>query len=122
MYLDRFRYIWIIVLKYAEQETKLVHFSPRSRDQLKAHVLIYHHLFPSPAPFLLSNAAPTKSSACCRMQYGIVPVSPNGTTGSFPRIDFHWEHVKHLVIRPAFINDAGTAGQAPLCAKHLQLE
>ncbi len=34
----------------------------------------------------------------------------------------HWEHVKHLVIRQAFINDAGTAGQKPLCAKHLKLE
>ena len=59
MYLDVFRCIYIIVLKYAEQETKLVYFSPRSRDQLKAHVLIYHHLLPSPAPFLVSNAAPT---------------------------------------------------------------
>ncbi len=76
-----------MIFKYAEQETKLVHFSPRSRDQLKAHVLIYHHLLPSPAPSLVSNAVPTKPAACCRMQYGIVPVSPIGTTGSFPRID-----------------------------------
>ena len=60
MYLDVFRYIQIIVLKYAEQETKLVHFSPHSRDQLKAHVLICHHLLPSPAPSLVSNAVPTR--------------------------------------------------------------
>ncbi len=78
MYLDILRYIEIIVLKYAEQETKRVHFSPCSRDQLKAHVLIYHNLLPSPAPSLVSNAAPTKSSACCCMQYGSVPVSPTG--------------------------------------------
>jgi hypothetical protein len=35
---------------------------------------------------------------------------------------FHWEHVKHLIIRPTFINDVGTAGQEPLCTKHLKLE
>ncbi len=77
----------MIVLKYAEQVTKVVHLLPLLRDQLKAYVLIYPHLLLSPAPVLVSNAVPTKSSACCRMQYGIVPVSPTGTTGSFPRID-----------------------------------
>jgi hypothetical protein len=56
-------------------------------DQLKAHVLMYHHRLPSPAPSLVSKAASTKSAACCRMEYGIVPVSPIGTTGSFPRMD-----------------------------------
>jgi hypothetical protein len=35
---------------------------------------------------------------------------------------FHWEHVKHRVIRQAFINDVRIAGQEPLCAKHLKLE
>jgi hypothetical protein len=63
-----------------------LHFSLRSRDQPKTHVLTSHHQLPSPAPSLVSNAAPTKSSACCRKEYGIVPVSPTGTTGSFPRM------------------------------------
>jgi hypothetical protein len=35
---------------------------------------------------------------------------------------FHWEQVKHLIIRSTFINDTGTAGQEPLCAKHIKLE
>jgi hypothetical protein len=46
-----------------------------------------HHLLPSLAPSLVPNAAPTKLSAYCCMHYGIFPVSPTGTTGSFPRID-----------------------------------
>jgi hypothetical protein len=35
---------------------------------------------------------------------------------------FHWEHVKHLIIRLAFVNDAGTADKESLCAKHVKLE
>ncbi len=35
---------------------------------------------------------------------------------------FHWKHVKHLVIRQAFINDEGTAGKEPLCTEYLKLE
>ncbi len=50
-----------------------LHFSPRSGDQLKAHVLIEHHLLLSPAPALVLNAPPTKSSrspraAACNME------------------------------------------------------
>ena len=58
-----------------------------SRDQPSPQVLTYHHLLPSPAPSALSNAAPTKSSALPRIEKGIVPVFPTGTTGSLPRID-----------------------------------
>ncbi len=72
----------IVVSKQAGSQAGFLHFSPRLWDQLKAHVLMYHHRLPSPAPSL-----PTKSAACCRMEYGIVPVSPTGTTGSFPRMD-----------------------------------
>ena len=39
------------------------YFSKSSRDQLKAHVLMYHHRLPSPDPSLVSNAAWTKSLA-----------------------------------------------------------
>jgi hypothetical protein len=60
-----------------------LHFSPRSRDQLKAHVLTFHHLLPSPAPSLVSNAAPKKSCACCHMEDGIVPVSPQERRAAF---------------------------------------
>ena len=77
----------IVISKQAGSQAGFLHFSPRSRDQLKAHVLMYHHRLPSPAPSLVSKAAPTKSAACCRMEYGIVPVSPTGTTGSLPRMD-----------------------------------
>ncbi len=60
-------------------------------------MLIYHHLLPSQAPSLVSNAEPTKSSACCRMQYGIVPVSPTGMTGSFPKGFFRFSPAFSLV-------------------------
>ncbi len=63
-----------------------LHFSPRSRDQRKAHMLMYHHRLPSPAPSLVSKAAPTKSAACWRMEYGIVPGSPTGTTGRYDMV------------------------------------
>ncbi len=33
----------------------LFHFSKRSRDQLKAHVLMYHHRLPSPDPSLVPS-------------------------------------------------------------------
>jgi hypothetical protein len=62
---------------------RFLRVSARSRDQLKAHVLIYHYLLPSSAPSLVSNAAPTKSAASGSK--GIVPVSPTGITGSVLR-------------------------------------
>jgi len=65
----------------------LFQISKRSRDQLKAHVLMYHHRLPSPDPSLVSNAASTKSLAFWRIANGMVPVSPMGTTGSLPKID-----------------------------------
>ncbi len=56
-----------------------VYFSKRSRAQLKAQVLMNHHLLPSPDPSLVSNAAPTKSRACWRILNGVVPVLPKGS-------------------------------------------
>ncbi len=58
-----------------------------SRGQPNPQVLTYHHLHPSPAPSALSTAAPTKSSALRRIEKGIVPVFPTGTTGSFASRD-----------------------------------
>ncbi len=49
-----------------------LHFSPRSRDQLKAHVMMYHHRLPSPAPSFVSKAAPTKSAACCQAKRSVL--------------------------------------------------
>ncbi len=63
------------------------YFSKRSRDQLKAHVLMYHHRLPSPDPSLVSNAASAKSLAFRRISNGMVPVSPIRITCSLPRID-----------------------------------
>ncbi len=63
------------------------YFSKRSRDQLKDHARMYHHLLPSPDPSLVSNAASTKSLAFWCIANGMVPVSPIGTIGSLPRID-----------------------------------
>ena len=65
----------------------LAYFSKRSRAQLKVQELMNHHLLQSPDPSLVSNAAPIKSCACWRIENGIVPVSPIGTTGSLPRIE-----------------------------------
>jgi len=54
-----------------------------SRDQPKAHELTNHILHPSPAPIRRSPGAPEN---VLRRWYGMVPVSPTGTTGSLPRI------------------------------------
>ena len=54
-----------------------------SLDHPKAHELTNHILQPSQEPGLLSPGAPGKT--LCR-GYRMVPVSPMGTTGSFPRI------------------------------------
>ena len=105
----------IFISKQAGSQAGFLHFLPRSRDQLKVQVLMYHHRLPSQAPSLVSKAAPTKSAACCRMEYGIVPVSPNDR--QLPKDEFHWENVKHLTVRLALIHDAGTAIQKPNCAK-----
>ncbi len=54
-----------------------------SRDHPNAHKLTNHIRHPSPEPCLMSPDAP---GLWWRTWCGIVPVSPNGTTGSFPRI------------------------------------
>ncbi len=57
-----------------------------SRDHSKAHELTNHILHPSPAPGMRSPGAPGN---VLRRWCGIVPdlpVSPTGTTGSWPRI------------------------------------
>ena len=54
-----------------------------SRDHPNAHELTNHIPHPSPAPGLRSPGAPGKT---LRRWYRMVPVSPTGTTASFPRI------------------------------------
>ncbi len=54
-----------------------------SRDHPNAHKLTNHIRHPSPEPCMRSPGAPGK---WWRRWCGIVPVSPTGTTGSFPRI------------------------------------
>ena len=56
-------------------------------DQAIAHEFTYHHLHPSPSPGFESHDAPSKSADSPRMLWGMVPVSPTGTTGSLPKID-----------------------------------
>ena len=56
-----------------------------SRDQPNAHELTNHIPHPSPAPGLRSPGAPGNLKKL-RRWYGMVPVSPTGTTASFPRI------------------------------------
>ncbi len=53
----------MIFVEFVLWEAESLHLSESSRDQLKAHVLVYHHLLLLPAPSLVSDAAPTKSSA-----------------------------------------------------------
>jgi hypothetical protein len=36
----------MIVVEFALREAEFIQFSARSHDQLKAHVLRYHHLLP----------------------------------------------------------------------------
>ena len=54
-----------------------------SRDHPNAHELTNHIPHPSPAPGRRSPGAPGKTF---RRWYGMVPVSPTGTTASFPRM------------------------------------
>ena len=49
-------------------------------------MLTYHHLLPSPAPGLESQLAPGYEADSERIEWGIVPVSPAGTRGNFPRM------------------------------------
>ncbi len=63
------------------RQPSLFHYS--SRDQPIAHELTNHIRHPSPEPGMWSPGAPGK---WWRRWCGIVPVSPTGTTGSFPRI------------------------------------
>ncbi len=64
------------VFKYAAGPGRIIcSFLASFARPAKAHVLTYYRLLPSPTPSPLTNAAPTKSSACCRMENGIVPVS-----------------------------------------------
>ena len=56
-------------------------------DHVSAHVLTYHHRLPSPAPGLESQLAPGYEADSERIEWGIVPVSPAGTSASLPRMD-----------------------------------
>ncbi len=62
-----------------------------SRDHPNAHELTNHILHPSQEPCWRSQGAPGKS---VRRRWGMVPVSPTGTTGSFPwlfQLEWHRE-------------------------------
>ncbi len=47
--------IHIVDSKQAGSQAGFLHFSPRSRDQRKAHMLICPHQLPSPAPSLATG-------------------------------------------------------------------
>jgi hypothetical protein len=87
-----------------------------------AHVLIYHHLLPSPAPLSCIECSANKILRVLPRAVWNRSCFANWNDRWLSENRFHWEHVKHLVIRLAFINDAGTVGQELLCAKHLPLE
>jgi hypothetical protein len=61
-------------------------------------------------------------AAACNMESESFLCCQGWYDGQLPENRFHWEQVKHPIIRPALINDTGTAGQEPLCAKHLKFE
>ena len=52
----------------------------------RAQELTYHSLLPSPSPGSVSQEAPSTSCSSSLMLNGMVPVSPTGTRGSFPRM------------------------------------
>ena len=52
-----------------------------------AQLLMYHHQLQSPAPIFESQAAPGKSVDSLRIDKGIVPVSPIGTSASLPNME-----------------------------------
>jgi len=52
-----------------------------------AVLLMYHHRLPSPASIFESQDAPGKSHVSLRMENGMVPVSPTGTSASLPNIE-----------------------------------
>jgi hypothetical protein len=81
----------------------------RSRDQLKAHLLMYHHLLPSPDPSVVSNGASTKSLAFWR--------SANRDHRQFAQNRLHRYNVNHLINSLALIHKTGSAVQQPVCKK-----
>ncbi len=123
MYLEIFKYIQIIVLTLAGQETRLLHFSPHLRDKLKANVLIYHQLLPSPALSCIECSADETLRMLPHTIWNgtcIACIIAKWYDGQLSENRFYWEHVKHLNIRSGFKSDAGTAGQELLCAKFLK--
>jgi hypothetical protein len=101
--------------KKGRQGGWFLHFSPSSRDQLKAYVLTYPHRLPSPAPTLVSNAAPVLRV----LPHGIWNRSciANRNDEQLSENVSHQENVKHLIVLLALIHDTGTALQKPLCLK-----
>ena len=111
--------IYIVVSKQAGNQAGFLHFSPRSRDQLKPQ---------GPSVDVPPTTTVTGSLPCiegCIDKVG--RVLPHGTwnrscianwgDGQLPKDGFHWENVKHLTVRLALIHDTGTAIQKSLCAK-----
>ncbi len=66
--------------------TAFVDFHYISRDHPNAHELTNYILHPSPEPARRSPGRPGAPGKRLRRRYGMVPVSPTGTTCSFPRI------------------------------------
>jgi hypothetical protein len=52
-----------------------------------AQLLMYHHRLPSPTSIFESQAAPGKSVDSLRIEKGIVPVSPIGTSARLPNME-----------------------------------
>ena len=72
-----------ITLHVAQSHSQSPSIHYISRDHPNAHELTNHIPHPSPAPGRRSPGAPGKT---LRRWYGMVPVSPTGTTASFPRM------------------------------------
>ena len=73
-----------------------------------AQLLMYHHRLPSPASFFESQDAPGKSFVSLRIENGMVPVSPTGTSPSLPNMDQYGSYghdVQNLRLHAAFVNN-----------------
>jgi hypothetical protein len=87
-----------------------------SRDQPTAHELTKHILQASPAPARRSPGAPGK---LLRRWWGIVPVSPTGTTGIFPDDILNGYDVKNWLSVFKFVQDSRANGFQLSCDTQL---
>jgi hypothetical protein len=109
--------IYIVVSKQAGSQAGFLHFSPRSRDQPKAHAVDV------PPSTTVTGSLPCiegcTDKVCRVLQHRICNRSciANWNDGQHPKDGLHWGNVKHLTVLLALIHDTGTAIQKPLCAK-----